>query len=79
MLVNFPHSSPPRAPAKYFYNISTILPRRARLQNVSTILPQFFLVWCIRIGLGKNCRRKNRRRIVEIFGEFRPSEHSSAM
>jgi ankyrin repeat protein len=26
--------------------------------------------------LGKNCRRKNRRRIVEIFGECRPRNYN---
>jgi hypothetical protein len=49
-------------------------------QNRSTILPQLFYnsslcgrIWCILIGLEKNCRRNNRRKIVETFGEFRPS------
>jgi hypothetical protein len=49
-------------------------------QNLSTIVPQLFYnssslgrIWCIRIGFEKNCRRKNRRRIVETFGECRPS------
>jgi hypothetical protein len=52
-------------------------------QNLSTIFPQFFYnfssfgrIWCIRIGLEKSCRRKNRRRIVETFGECRPRRRS---
>jgi hypothetical protein len=47
--------------------------------NFSTIFLQFFhnsslcgRIWCIRIGLEKNCRRNNCRTIVEIFGECRP-------
>jgi hypothetical protein len=47
-------------------------------QNLSTIVLQFFhnsslcgRIWCIRIGLEKNCRRNNRRKIVETFGECR--------
>ncbi len=64
---------------KYFYNYCTIIPYRPCLSRVRKIFLQFFLnsslcgiIWCIRIGLEKNCRRNNRRKIVETFGECRP-------
>jgi hypothetical protein len=68
---------------KYFSNSSSILPRRAAgrgpaksFYNSSTILLLFLLVWKNLvnpdwIGLEKNCRRNNRKRIVETFGECR--------
>jgi hypothetical protein len=55
-----------RGPAKSFYNSSTIPP--LFFYNSSS----FGRIWCIRIGLRKICRRNNRRRIVETFGEARP-------
>jgi hypothetical protein len=64
---------------QFFHNFSPPPLPVEGLQNLSTILPQFFFnssscgrIWCIRIGLEKNCRRNNRRKIVETFGECRP-------
>jgi hypothetical protein len=64
---------------QFFHNYSLPPLPVGGWQNLSTIFLQFFhnsslcgRIWCIRIGLEKNCRRNNRRKIVEKFGECRP-------